>query len=206
MRLLRRFLRRLPRQFLAVAALLSQLVVAMGAPAFSPRSAKTGAIPFPCQDHPCGCTTSEQGWAGDCCCFTLEQKLAWAEERGIEPPAHVRSMVEARKAATRKPAAKPSCCAKREKPSCCADEVTAPIVEKPVTTAPAPVVKWTAAVFAQKCRGEGPTGLAASEVSIAPTLAVTPRPARPRSVFARPTDTVARSIFSQPIDPPPRVS
>src|SRR5207249_11117235 len=128
MRLPRR-LRRLPtRHLLAVAALFAQLVIATGAPVLSPRAAsKSGTTPFPCQNHPCGCTTPEQGWAGDCCCFTLEQKLTWAEERGIEPPPHVRPMVDARKAAAQKKQAKP-CCVKHEKAVCCesADEAVEP--------------------------------------------------------------------------------
>ena len=137
-----------------IAALLSQIIAATGAPVLSPRKTKAGAIPFPCQNHPSGCTTSEQGWAGDCCCFTLEQKLAWADERGIEPPAHVRPMVEARKATTLKQKAKSSCCSltvQSEKRSCCDDGSHEIASEQPA-------VKWVAGILAQKCRGEARPG------------------------------------------------
>jgi len=44
--------------------------------------------PFPCQNHRCGCTSAEQCWR-QCCCFTLEEKMAWAKANGVEPPAHL---------------------------------------------------------------------------------------------------------------------
>ena len=68
------------RHVVAAAALLGQVVAAVGAPVPSRALAnKSASVPFPCLGHPCGCSTSEQGWAGDCCCFTLEEKLAWAD-------------------------------------------------------------------------------------------------------------------------------
>lgn len=41
--------------------------------------------PFPCQDHPCGCATAEDCWR-HCCCFTAEERWAWAREHEVEPP------------------------------------------------------------------------------------------------------------------------
>lgn len=46
------------------------------------------AEPFPCQDHACGCASAIDCWT-QCCCFTDAERLAWARERGIEPPAEV---------------------------------------------------------------------------------------------------------------------
>lgn len=48
---------------------------------------KDASQPFPCQDHPCGCRTAEQCWA-NCCCFTPEQRWAWARAHHVEPPAY----------------------------------------------------------------------------------------------------------------------
>jgi hypothetical protein len=48
-------------------------------------SAKDLGQPFPCRNHPCGCQNAEQCWR-NCCCFTPEEKLAWAEVHGIVPP------------------------------------------------------------------------------------------------------------------------
>lgn len=53
---------------------------------------KDRSRPFPCQDRPCGCRSAEQCWRG-CCCFTMQQKLAWAKEHGVEPPAFVQAVV-----------------------------------------------------------------------------------------------------------------
>lgn len=50
---------------------------------------KDHSIPFPCQDNPCGCRTAQECWL-HCQCHTLEQRLAWAEARGIQPPEFVR--------------------------------------------------------------------------------------------------------------------
>lgn len=53
---------------------------------------------FPCESHGCGCVDSEHCWR-QCCCFTPEDKLAWAARHGVTPPAY------AAKQSTRK-----SCC------------------------------------------------------------------------------------------------
>lgn len=57
---------------------------------------KNSGQPFPCQDHLCGCETAEQCWSS-CCCFTPEERWAWARAHNVEPPAYAE-----------KPAASPS--------------------------------------------------------------------------------------------------
>ncbi|HEV7279567.1 MAG TPA: hypothetical protein VGN57_05085 [Pirellulaceae bacterium] len=91
---------------------------------------KFGA-PFPCQSHACGCRSAAACWA-DCCCFTHEEKHAWARANGVTPPVGTptfdpsadRSVAEGKD-----PPAKRSCCAKKVAPpavslpprrSCCA--------------------------------------------------------------------------------------
>lgn len=205
-----RFPRRLPRRTLrhvvAVAALLAQAFAATGAPVFArPGAGKSGAVPFPCQNHPCGCATSEQGWAGDCCCFTLEEKLAWADARGVTPPEHVRPAVAARKLA---PKSEASCCAKKSAPSCCdrteggAGKSCAPEHLQPAK----PVIKWVAGVFAQKCRGEGTAGLLKLElISIPAPSAVLREVARTRDVVRAPDPRLTSALHIPPT-PPPRNS
>jgi hypothetical protein len=206
MRFSRRVLRFPTRHALAVVALLAQFVTVFGAPVLSPRAnAKSGSVPFPCQNHPCGCSTSEEGWAGDCCCFTLEQKLAWAEERGIEPPPHVRATVEARRAASKKVK---SCCSKHTKSDCCrtaTEEIQKPPIDEPPANQ-SHSVRWVAGLFAQKCHGEGTAGLLKFEFASTPDLSGPPRATRHVSEFARPTDWRANSTPSYPPTPPPRVS
>jgi hypothetical protein len=205
MRLPRRILRRLTRPALAVVAVFAQLVAATGAPVFPPPVVKAGSVPFPCQNHPCGCSTSKECWAGDCCCFTLVEKVAWAEARGVEPPAHARAIVEARKAPP-KPRAKKTCCAGHEKPSCCegADECPAEPVAATVPAAPA--VKWVSAAFARKCRGEGPAGLLKMQVSVPPAPASEVRAPRPACGRVVAFDADPFLTFVRPPIPPPRAS
>src|SRR5204862_6018259 len=74
------------RRLCAAATLVAYLLTVAGAP-LSLSAAKDGRQPFPCQNHPCGCQTPEQCWQ-HCCCSTLEQRLAWAHEHGVEPPAY----------------------------------------------------------------------------------------------------------------------
>lgn len=115
------------RDFVLWLTLISHMVVAFGFPLPSLRHKKPAdGVPFPCQSRPCGCLSAEQCWKGDCCCFTLEEKLAWAEANGVEPPAHVRSLVKSRSG--RSASKKKSCCSEAEpaptpsitaQPTCC---------------------------------------------------------------------------------------
>lgn len=43
--------------------------------------------PFPCQHCPCGCKTAIQCWTS-CCCYTLAERIAWAEKNDVKPPAY----------------------------------------------------------------------------------------------------------------------
>lgn len=112
--------RRLPhlclRNIIVMLTLVSHLMATFGFPVPTPSSRKsTDGVPYPCQSRPCGCLSSEQCWSGDCCCFTLQEKLAWAEAHGVEPPEHVRKWVELRKSPPATP--KKSCCSEIDLPS-----------------------------------------------------------------------------------------
>ncbi len=138
-----------PRDAVALLILISHLLVTFGfpVPALHARKAKDTGQTFPCQDHPCGCITAEECWKGDCSCSTLEQKLAWAEANGIEPPSHVRPLVASRRARASSMPGSTGCCSEAE-PNCC----------KTKSTKKKPDVRWVVGLFAQKCRGEGPKG------------------------------------------------
>jgi hypothetical protein len=82
------------RDVIVVLTLVSHLMLTFGIPLPAPsRKKPTDGVPYPCQSRPCGCVTAEQCWAGDCCCFSIEEKLAWAEANGVEPPEHVRRLL-----------------------------------------------------------------------------------------------------------------
>jgi hypothetical protein len=75
------------RRLIVVASLAVYLATAIGFPA--PASAwKDHSQPFPCQDCACSCRSAKDCWTR-CQCHTLEQRIAWAQARGIEPPRDV---------------------------------------------------------------------------------------------------------------------
>ena len=104
--------------------LCAQFAGASGFPIVRSATSKDTSRPYPCLDRPCGCLTYEACWAGDCCCFTLGQKLAWAEKRGIEAPAHARAK------------GPPEAC---DEKACC--------------TKPKAASKWVNAAFVVACNG-----------------------------------------------------
>lgn len=57
----------------------SAIGVAIPMPATVP---KDSSEPFPCQHHQCGCHSAEQ-CRRSCCCFSDEQKVAWARAHGV---------------------------------------------------------------------------------------------------------------------------
>lgn len=79
------------RALVALLLIVNQLVMASGVPlpAAAATPKKDLSKPFPCMYMPCGCMNADQCWHS-CCCFTMREKLAWAEENGVEPPAFVR--------------------------------------------------------------------------------------------------------------------
>ncbi|QDT66545.1 hypothetical protein [Calycomorphotria hydatis] len=71
-----------PRACFGAITILAVLVSLVGVPEFDLPS--IGGL-FPCQSHNCGCRTAGQCW-NKCCCYTPQQRLAWARVNGIEPP------------------------------------------------------------------------------------------------------------------------
>ena len=74
---------------IAVAILLAVGCCAIWVPVPQVRSPeKDRSEPYPCMDRPCGCSSAEQCWK-KCCCFTNQQKIAWAERTGVKVPEYV---------------------------------------------------------------------------------------------------------------------
>ena len=138
--------RRFPRLAVAAVLLFGHLVATFGWPFPVDASAKLNDPRglYPCSDHPCGCATYDQCWAGDCCCFTLAEKVAWAGANGVTVPSHVPALMAAREEKTccpAQPTAKRADCCATAKVSCCKTESEPP--------KPCRVI----GIFAQKCRG-----------------------------------------------------
>jgi hypothetical protein len=185
------------RRFLALASLVCYLSVSSGFPLPQPMVAKTSGERFPCEKHACGCTSAAQCWH-DCCCTTLDQRLAWAETNNVVVPEDIRSQLVLLRATPKR-----ACCANRDAHSrqdsstrtCC----TQPKVDrsKRSTTLVLPQL-------VRQCRG-----LASSWISCG---AVTPPPARTTCPFDLSfvdwlivADPSLNAVSRSPDIPPPRV-
>jgi hypothetical protein len=104
-------------------AIVAYLATTIGFPLPAAVSKRGGA--FPCQHHACGCATAAQCW-DHCCCFTPSEKLAWAHEHHVEPPAKLIAEVAALEAESHTaaevsathPAPRKSCCAHHDYTAC----------------------------------------------------------------------------------------
>ncbi|MCG8585309.1 MAG: hypothetical protein MI757_11410 [Pirellulales bacterium] len=118
-------IRRRARTALVSCAAIAYAALALGLP-LPLAVSRDVSKPYPCMHCACSCASALQCWKS-CCCFSDEEKLAWAEREGVTPPAFVRERVERAKADVAKTiadcAANSSCCEPRTvvvKPaSCC---------------------------------------------------------------------------------------
>lgn len=151
---------------IGLVLLLGQLIVTVGYPTVPSKHTSATTTAFPCQGHSCGCVSAELCWQGDCCCYTLEEKLRWAEANGIEPPEQVRPLVAQRQQQA-KSSLKKACCCSEE--ACPTESITSCCPPSSALANETPTVRWVIGVFAQKCRGEGPQGLFFGEPTL-PTM------------------------------------
>jgi hypothetical protein len=77
--------RNLRRRVVACTALLAYLAASFGVPVPVAAAPKDLSRPYPCMDRACGCACAEDCWR-HCCCMTVEERWAWAEANGIQPP------------------------------------------------------------------------------------------------------------------------
>jgi hypothetical protein len=162
------FWRPLGRRLFACLALLSYVTTALGFPLPAP-SQKQSDQPFPCQNHPCGCQSAEQCWR-HCCCFTPEQRLAWAREHKVKPPEYAEKpapqgwhtvRLRDRDKASAKPHAATSCCTAQSgtKPCCqqaSSRKTSARAAARPKSDSrsqPKPGLRWSLGLAAQHCQG-----------------------------------------------------
>jgi hypothetical protein len=174
---------------LAVACALAQyLLVASGVPvpvAAGPVSAEA----YPCQGHNCGCRGPEHCWRS-CCCHTHEQRLAWARENNVTPPAYVL------RAPSKPAAAKPKCSHCCSKPTPSASTATVELDQS---------VRWVSFIEAERCHA------GASNWVNLPWSSPPPQPldtvvdvirSEPIVLWAALTPV---SLASEPAEPPPRL-
>jgi hypothetical protein len=152
--------------------------------------------PFPCMSHRCGCGSADACWRG-CCCMTLSQKLAWAREHGVTPPAYALAQAKEEAKAT---APCGSCCQHRNKRS--------PEQETVKHDAPSPGVGLGLVLTNdfRRCQGLSTLWLTLSH-ALPPRVAVSAAPFRPLpGLWLAETSQSAESLALSPATPPPRHS
>jgi len=179
---IRRYLR--PRSAVAALTLLCHFLGSFGLPVLVAKPNHTSDMAFPCQGYACACASAEECWKGDCCCFTLEEKLAWAETNGVEPPSHVRPLIETRKSQGSSTASR----------SCCSHEGC----EQQRSS-----VRWVSTLMAQRCRGIGQLGLFDFEPTILLCCVSEAFTSQPTDLLL-PSGSLVEPRASCPPTPPPR--
>jgi hypothetical protein len=109
---------------------------------------------FPCMNCGCGCVNAEMCWR-DCCCFTNAQKLAWAQENGVQAPAFLLEQVAVEtlqdsQLADLKPCCRKRALAARQAASCSRDNANCDSESESDSQEDAPGI---IAINALKCQG-----------------------------------------------------
>ena len=185
------------RRFVTGAALAAYLVSACGLP-MPVAGVRDNSVPFPCQNHACGCASATQCW-DNCCCYTPAQRLAWADRHGVTIPAEARRALIA---AAASPAAHSACCLAGGD-----DHVGCDASGHQCTQCAAhdeSTVTWVLGIHARKCRGlstEWVASGATMPVEIGPLWQFDWRPVGRVAIASDPLD----SLSDSPGVPPPRV-
>jgi hypothetical protein len=196
--------------------LFAYLVAAMGLPLPAAVVARKDASqPFPCQDHPCGCKTAEQCWS-HCCCFSPEERFAWAREHNVQPPSYAEKPgSHGWHSPRQRDLAKKPCCSSQnqprsEQPSCCQDHQPCceKVVQEQENQKPSSKTKkskgWVLGVMALQCQGHSTWWASAGSVlPPGPPLTWNPWPVLlDRFALA---DELASILSFHPPEPPPRL-
>ena len=179
---------------LSVIALLGSVV---GVPA-PLRSSDDAQVDFPCRNRPCACATAEQCWRGACCCFTMEEKFAWAIANGVRVPSYAGVPLEGTKTrpTTRAGADRES---SAHGQGCCPSR-TAKREKRP----PSPR-KLVIGLFALRCQGQSGALLVLQNLYPPPLPVLSARDRLPCGSVASVTFHSTRILRCPPV-PPPRIS
>jgi hypothetical protein len=210
------------RRWINAVLLIAYTTTAAGVPLPSGPRPQSSQERYPCSTSVCGCDSAERCWRS-CCCHTLAERMAWAREHGVQPPAF--AIAEARLAGLdvsrlahteTGPGSSPRrCCVSKSQDvshSCCQRSVAkesaqatraccADSADKGTDTSSTAVLVWQAL----KCRGQSPNWIVA-----------VPPPIHTLSDVALGCPTVewlgpnlserANSTADAPADPPPEAA
>lgn len=190
---------RLPRRSSSVVAVLLFAMVVQLVPVSIPTSKtrveKDRSQPFPCQDRPCGCRSAEH-CRKKCCCFTPQQKTAWAkkEARSRERTAAL--------ASTESTELKPvrQCCSTKRLPSSRSELARSKTVHKPMSKQ-----RVVVGISAQKCDGVEQSLLGHLLYPVPISIDVDD-PLLPTGERIIPPAFYFRSVRNPPPEPPPRIA
>jgi hypothetical protein len=171
------------RRVILVALVLGQFVSNIGLVPLSASPVKDCSRPYPCMNRPCGCTSYDECWAGDCCCFTMAQKVAWAAANGITPPEYAQKIAAAQEA--------------ESGPTC-------PHCHPPAAVEKKAPQRWLAGVAVQRCRGQIAADVSAATPGLPPIKSVSWSPEWPCSGSIPNVAINGPRPSSPPLDPPPR--
>ena len=178
------------RRLCAGLVLLSYLATASGVP-LPLLPGKDLSQPFPCMDHACGCRSAEECWR-HCCCFTPEEKFAWARRHGIEPPAYAERPGACCANGAEGADSLPPCCAGKSGACCHAAEHR-----------PAAGRGWVIGLTALRCRGLSTVWVTTGSV-LPPAAPLAWRPWPPLVATLSYPDRLPNTHPPSPPDPPPR--
>jgi hypothetical protein len=206
---------RLRRGVVIGLLLVSQILTATGIP-LPAVAAKDRSVPYPCMNHPCGCTNAEQSWR-HCCCFTMQEKLAWAEANGVEPPEFVRAETSQTPAVPQESAEQKACgsggccCSKGQAPDHSADcehckKKTPATDQKQKSPVPSGQKHWVVGAVALRCQGHDPFGLLVVSPALPPSAPFTLLHSPEVVEILRISYVRPESISQAPLTPPPRRS
>jgi hypothetical protein len=200
--------RTLRRRLVAACTLVAYLVASLGLPVPATVAKEAGQA-FPCQHHGCGCKSAEQCW-GQCCCFSPEQRFAWAESHDVQPPSYAEKPAATTWRTARKRDQVKNCCSEKQPTatSCqtCPETSLPEQPEPPAEKAPAEnksKFRWALGMSALACQGKATLWATTASV-LPPTPPVTWAPWPTLLGRISYSDETAFLIPVLPPDPPPR--
>jgi len=180
--------RRLADKLPAGLALLSFTVTGIGIP-LPAANVKDHSVPFPCQDHACGCPSAEQCWR-HCCCFSAAERWAWAKAHHVEPPAYAEQPADHDK----NHESLASCCHNHQ-----------PDMASDAGAKSQSSVRWVLGLSALHCGGPTTSWLSSGALAPPPPVASWSPIWLPMGWVAL-ADSFLVEIVLCPLDPPPRWS
>lgn len=172
---------------------------------------KDGSKPFPCLKRACGCQTADDCWK-KCCCFTDEEKLAWARENGVTPPDEVVARVAARRGQPEQVAENSGSCCHHTAKSCCHESKsestngscchsTKPAKDSGVSSTE---VRFVVALEAAKCSGVQLSWICVKVGMTPPAPVIAPTFMAGLVTWFDILDMESDSLPPEPVAPPPR--